>query len=54
VFECAYGSRPVLPEREAMTVDSVFDLASLTKSVATATLILQLAAAGAIDFDAPA
>jgi CubicO group peptidase (beta-lactamase class C family) len=33
----AYGNRRIEPEREAMTVDTVFDLASLTKPIATAT-----------------
>src|SRR3989454_11380565 len=32
----AYGNRAVVPSREAMTTDTIFDLASLTKSVATA------------------
>jgi uncharacterized protein YbbC (DUF1343 family)/CubicO group peptidase (beta-lactamase class C family) len=31
----AYGSRALVPEREAMTVDTIFDLASLTKVIAT-------------------
>jgi len=39
VFEKAYGSRQVLPSREPMTLDTVFDLASLTKPLATAACI---------------
>jgi uncharacterized protein YbbC (DUF1343 family)/CubicO group peptidase (beta-lactamase class C family) len=31
----AYGSRALVPEREAMTLDTIFDLASLTKVIAT-------------------
>src|SRR5579864_2532589 len=31
----AYGSRALVPEREAMTIDTIFDLASLTKVIAT-------------------
>ncbi len=31
----AYGSRALVPQREAMTVDTIFDLASLTKVIAT-------------------
>src|ERR1051326_5822665 len=31
----AYGARAVEPAREPMTVDTIFDLASLTKVVAT-------------------
>src|SRR5882724_3521967 len=38
----AYGSRAVEPQREAMTADTIFDLASLTKIVATATSIMIL------------
>ncbi len=42
----AYGSRAVEPEREAMTADTIFDLASLTKIVATATSIMILVEQG--------
>src|SRR3954471_8954431 len=31
VWRKAYGSRALLPQREAMTADTIFDLASLTK-----------------------
>jgi uncharacterized protein YbbC (DUF1343 family)/CubicO group peptidase (beta-lactamase class C family) len=31
----AYGSRALVPEREPMTLDTIFDLASLTKVIAT-------------------
>jgi uncharacterized protein YbbC (DUF1343 family)/CubicO group peptidase (beta-lactamase class C family) len=37
VFEKAYGNRAVEPDTVPMTVDTVFDMASLTKPVATAT-----------------
>ncbi len=42
VFRKAYGDRQVQPTREPMTVDTVFDLASLTKPIATATAIMLL------------
>jgi len=42
VYRKAYGLRQVQPGEEAMTVDTVFDLASLTKPIATATAIMQL------------
>ncbi len=42
VYRKAYGSRAIEPRREAMTVDTVFDCASLTKVVATTTAIMQL------------
>ena len=42
VYFQAYGHRQVEPEPVAMTTDTVFDMASLTKSVATATSIMIL------------
>src|SRR5919107_1125103 len=42
VWRKSYGSRAVEPAREAMTPDTIFDLASLTKVVATATSIMIL------------
>ena len=42
VYRKAYGSRAIDPRREAMTPDTVFDCASLTKVVATTTAIMQL------------
>jgi uncharacterized protein YbbC (DUF1343 family)/CubicO group peptidase (beta-lactamase class C family) len=42
VYRKAYGSRAIEPRREAMTLDTVFDCASLTKVVATTTAIMQL------------
>ncbi len=38
----AYGRRQVEPEGEPMTPDTIFDVASLTKPVATATAVMQL------------
>lgn len=52
-FRRAFGARQVRPERLPMTEDTVFDLASLTKPVATATAILQLVESGKLDLDAP-
>lgn len=46
VFSRAYGFRQVAPAEAAMTVDTVFDLASITKPVATATSILLLVERG--------
>ena len=42
----AYGRRAVQPADEPITVDTVFDLASLTKPVATATAIMHLVESG--------
>jgi uncharacterized protein YbbC (DUF1343 family)/CubicO group peptidase (beta-lactamase class C family) len=44
----AYGDRAILPARETMTVDTVFDVASLTKPVATATSVMILVERGAV------
>src|SRR5271169_6003181 len=42
VYRKAYGSRAIEPRREVMTLDTVFDCASLTKVVATTTAVMQL------------
>ncbi|MGB9073040.1 MAG: serine hydrolase [Terriglobales bacterium] len=42
VYRKAYGSRAIEPKHEAMTLDTVFDCASLTKVVATTTAVMQL------------
>ena len=41
-YRKAYGRRAVVPEPEAMTDDTIFDLASITKVVATTTALMQL------------
>ena len=38
----AYGHRSLEPERETMTLDTIFDCASLTKVMATAPAVMQL------------
>jgi uncharacterized protein YbbC (DUF1343 family)/CubicO group peptidase (beta-lactamase class C family) len=48
VWRKAYGARAVEPQRETMTTDTVFDLASLTKIVATATSIMILIERGEV------
>lgn len=42
----AYGLRAIEPRREAMTIDTIFDAASLTKVVATTSCVLKLFEAG--------
>ena len=54
VWRKAYGSRAVEPQREAMTTDTIFDLASLTKVVATATSIMILVERGEVRLNDPA
>ncbi|RIL06700.1 MAG: serine hydrolase [Proteobacteria bacterium] len=51
--ESVRGAAVHKPERIAMARDTIFDLASLTKPLATATSILLLAAEGRIDLDDP-
>ena len=62
VFRQAFGSRKLDGEpgldgspapAEPMTEDTIFDLASLTKSLATATAVLQLAEQGKVAIDDP-
>jgi len=47
------GLAVVRPERLPMTRETIFDLASLTKPIATATALLLLVAEGAVDLDEP-
>ncbi len=46
VFRKAYGNRSLVPTVEKMTVDTIFDVASLTKPIATATSIMILVEQG--------
>ena len=48
VYHRAFGLRAVVPEPEPMTPDTVFDLASLTKVVATTTAVMMLVEEGRI------
>jgi uncharacterized protein YbbC (DUF1343 family)/CubicO group peptidase (beta-lactamase class C family) len=53
VYRKAYGSRALEPKREAMTLDTVFDLASLTKVIATTTAMMQLVEQGKVRMNDP-
>ncbi len=62
VFRQAYGVRKLAGEpgldgkpsaAEPMTVDTIFDMASLTKCLVTATAVMQLVEQGKVDVDAP-
>jgi CubicO group peptidase (beta-lactamase class C family) len=62
VFHRAYGSRKLAGEpgldgsptpAEPMTEDTIFDIASLTKGLATATAVMQLYEQGKVAFDEP-
>jgi CubicO group peptidase (beta-lactamase class C family) len=48
LFEKAYGQRAVAPLAEPMPLDTVFDMASLTKVVATTTAVMQLVERGVV------
>ena len=53
LFEKAYGQRATVPSIEPMTVDTIFDLASLTKVVATTTAVMQLVEQGRVRLNDP-
>jgi len=53
MYRKAFGHRAVVPDLEPMTIDTVFDLASLTKVVATTTSIMQLIETGRISLEDP-
>ena len=53
VYQKAYGNRALEPRREAMTLDTVFDLASMTKVIATTTAVMQLMEQGKIRVSEP-
>jgi uncharacterized protein YbbC (DUF1343 family)/CubicO group peptidase (beta-lactamase class C family) len=53
IYRKAFGSRSLEPTRTPMTVDTVFDIASLTKVVATTTAVMQLVEKGKIRLNDP-
>jgi uncharacterized protein YbbC (DUF1343 family) len=53
LFRRAYGFREVEPDRVPTTLDTVFDLASLTKPIATATSVMVLVERGVVGLDDP-
>ena len=53
VYRKAFGQRSLEPVREPMTLDTVFDLASLTKCLATATSVMKLVEAGRVRLNDP-
>jgi uncharacterized protein YbbC (DUF1343 family)/CubicO group peptidase (beta-lactamase class C family) len=48
VYQKAFGNRAVSPAVEPMTIGTIFDLASLTKVVATTTSVMQLVEQGKV------
>ncbi len=53
VYRRAFGNRALVPEVEPMTEDTIFDVASLTKVVATSTAIMQLVERGQLRLQDP-
>ena len=53
VYRKAFGSRSLEPTKQPMTVDTIFDLASLTKCIATATSVMKLIQDGRVRLNDP-
>ena len=53
VYTDAVGQRALMPAREPMTTDTIFDLASLTKVVSTTTIAMLLIEEGRLGLDDP-
>lgn len=53
VHQKAYGDRMIVPRREVMTEDTIFDAASLTKVIATTSAVMKLVEGGKLDVEAP-
>ncbi len=52
-YDEVYGLRAITPEREPMTRGTIFDVASITKSMAATPAIMLLVQRGEVDLDAP-
>ncbi len=53
IFRKAYGYRALVPRKEPMTADTIFDIASLTKIVATTSGMMKLFEQGRVRIDDP-
>ncbi len=53
IYRKAYGLRALEPRREVMSLDTVFDLASLTKVIVTSTAVMQLVERGKVRLNDP-
>jgi uncharacterized protein YbbC (DUF1343 family)/CubicO group peptidase (beta-lactamase class C family) len=53
IYRKAYGDRALEPRREAMTLDTIFDLASLTKVIVTTIAVMQLVEQGKVRLNDP-
>ena len=53
IYRQAFGHRSLAPEELPMTLDTIFDISSLTKVIATATAVMRLVEKGKLDLDSP-
>ncbi len=53
IYHKAFGYRQLVPKQQPMLLDTVFDLASLTKPIATATSVMSLVESGDVKLDEP-
>ncbi|MBI5632784.1 MAG: DUF1343 domain-containing protein [Nitrospirae bacterium] len=53
VYRRSFGYRSLEPEKIRMTEETIFDLASLTKAIATTTAVMQLAEQKKLNIEAP-
>ncbi len=53
LYRQAHGDRAIVPARESMTVDTIFDAASLTKVIATTPSVMKLFEQGKLRIDDP-
>lgn len=53
VFKKAYGSRALVPQKEAATLDTIYDAASLTKVIATTPAMMKLVEQGRVRLGDP-
>lgn len=53
VYRRAFGFRTLVPKKLPMAEDTIFDIASLTKVIATTTAVMQLVEEGKLQLDAP-
>ncbi len=53
IYRRAFGFRELKPKKLPMTTDTIFDIASLTKVIATSTAVMQLVEAGKLNLEDP-
>ena len=53
LYQKAFGWRAVVPDPRPMTLDTIFDIASLTKPLGTTLAVMGLVERGAVKLDAP-